>query len=565
MVTESVPVGDATAVEPRASWMPLVVIAATQILMVFNVSTLQVSIEAISSSFDVPATSIATAIVTYALVVAGSILLAARIVEIYGSRLVFRTGVALFGAAMAVMAVSPGMAIAVIAQVVAGAAAALLVPTLVVLIAENYRGAQQAKALAWLAGSAAMGIVLAFLIAALLAGWIGWRFTFGLLVLLAAGLYLSSDRFAPPTRRSGVSIDALGAVLAAAAIFLISLGANNLTDWGALLAGPGAPFAILDMSPAPIMMLTGIFLGQAFVSWSRRRAIVGKRPLVALEVIDTREERAALFSIFAISAFASAITFLIPLYIQVVQGRSSLETAAAVVPFSIASFAAAVLVVRLLDRMSPRATARYAFLAVAAGVMLLGTVIRNDWSDAAVILGMVVIGLGEGALVTLLFNVLVTASPQALAGDVGSLRGTINNLATGVGTAVASTLVVALLGSTVHRELVHNDVIPLALKTEINLDRVAFVSNEQLRSRLALTAAIPEQVAEAERINTDARLLALKVTFYGLAGLALLAYFPAGALPGRVRVAAEGGEDTARRRAGRESPAGSAPAGDAAA
>ena len=37
---------------------------------------------------------------------------------------------------------------------------------------------------------------------------------------------------------------------------------------------------------------------------------------------------------------------------------------------------------------------------------------------------------------TLLFNVLVTASPKELAGDVGSLRGTAQNLAAAVGTAV---------------------------------------------------------------------------------------------------------------------------------
>ena len=37
---------------------------------------------------------------------------------------------------------------------------------------------------------------------------------------------------------------------------------------------------------------------------------------------------------------------------------------------------------------------------------------------------------------TLLFNVLVTASPKELAGDVGSLRGVTQNLAAAVGTAV---------------------------------------------------------------------------------------------------------------------------------
>ena len=58
--------------------------------------------------------------------------------------------------------------------------------------------------------------------------------------------------------------------------------------------------------------------------------------------------------------------------------------------------------------------------------------------------GLVLFGIGQGSLVTLLFNVLVTASPKELAGDVGSLRGTTNNLAAAVGTAVAGALLVGL-------------------------------------------------------------------------------------------------------------------------
>ena len=65
---------------------------------------------------------------------------------------------------------------------------------------------------------------------------------------------------------------------------------------------------------------------------------------------------------------------------------------------------------RLYDRMSPRLIARYAFLAVALALALLGVVIRNEWNTFMVIVSMTIAGLGEGALVTVLFNVLVTAS-----------------------------------------------------------------------------------------------------------------------------------------------------------
>jgi MFS family permease len=80
-------------------------------------------------------------------------------------------------------------------------------------------------------------------------------------------------------------------------------------------------------------------------------------------------------------------------------------------------------------------------------LLWLAFVVHNDWSEFKVLIGLVLFGIGQGALVTLVFNVLVTSSPKELAGDVGSLRGTTNNLAAAVGTAVAGALLVGLLSA----------------------------------------------------------------------------------------------------------------------
>src|SRR5262249_7628460 len=160
----------------------------------------------------------------------------------------------------------------------------------------------------------------------------------GFLVLLAAAVYKLSEKLRPVKGRTHVSIDWVGVVLAASAVLLISLGANNITNWGMLLAEPEAPFAIFELSPAPIMIVCGLFLGQGFFAWSRKRRASGQTPLIALEVVDTLKERSAIFTLFVIGALGSAVTFLVPLYIQVVQGRTGLQTAAAVIPFSLASF-----------------------------------------------------------------------------------------------------------------------------------------------------------------------------------------------------------------------------------
>lgn len=517
-----------------ASWTPMMVIVLAQIMLIFNVSTLQVSMDAIAGSLGTAATTIGTAIVTYALVVAALILPGARVAQLLGSRRVFRASVALFGIGMILMAASLGVTMMIVAQIIAGLAAAALVPTLVVLVSDNYRGHQQAKALGWLGGAPAMGIVLAFLLAGTLTGWVGWRFMFALLAALALALLKLSDKMSAATKPAPTDIDWVGAALAALGVIFISLGTSSLTSWGILLARPDAPFSVLDLSPAPLMVLAGIFLLQAFVSWSRRRRVLQADTLVALEVVAGTAERAALLSIFIVSAIASAITFLIPLYIQIVQGRGSFETAVSVIPFSLASFIAAILVIRLRGRLSPAHIGRYSFLLVAVGLALLGATLRNDWSQSMVMFGMAVAGFGEGALVTLLFNVLVSASPRELSADVGSVRGITNNLATAVGTALAAALLVSLLESSIHYELVRHARLSDSFTAQVDLDSIAFISNDRLHELLADTTATPEQVAEAVRINTDARLLALKVTFFTLAGCALLAFFPAGALPGYV-------------------------------
>jgi MFS family permease len=234
---------------------------------------------------------------------------------------------------------------------------------------------------------------------------------------------------------------------------------------------------------------------------------------------------------FIVVVLGSAISFLIPLYIQIVQGRSSLRTALAIIPYSFSIFAAAILVVRLCDRLSARHIARCAFVVLAGGLMLLAVVIRNEWETFMVILGLIVIGLGQGALATLLFNVLASASPNELAGDVGSLRGVTNHLAGGLGTAIIGALAIGLLSASITRHLLDNPTIPAELKAQVDLDNVTFVSNDRLLGVLQRTTATPDQVVEAVRINTEARLQALKLSFLVLAGLGLLAIFPSGRLP----------------------------------
>src|SRR6185437_1030543 len=97
------------------------------------------------------------------------------------------------------------------------------------------------------------------------------------------------------------------------------------------------------------------------------------------------------------------------------------------------------------------------------------------------------------------------------AGDVGSLRGTANNLAAAVGTAVAGALLVGLLSAAIMSRVAGSPILAPEVQSQLDLDSINFVSNAQLKSALEATTATPEQVTEAVRINSEARLRALKI------------------------------------------------------
>ena len=150
--------------ETQDSWMPMIVIAMGQMLMSFNVAALPVSMGGMVESFNTPPTTVGTAIVMYSLGVSGFIMLGAKLGQRFGSKIFFQVAVTLFLGAMITMVISPTAVVMLAAQALAGLAGAALVPTLVVLIANHYRGKQQAEAVGWLGSARAIAGVLAFVI-----------------------------------------------------------------------------------------------------------------------------------------------------------------------------------------------------------------------------------------------------------------------------------------------------------------------------------------------------------------------------------------------------------------
>ncbi len=517
--------------EERRSWVPMVCLFLAQILMSFNVAALPISIGGMVADFGVPPTVASSTIVVYGLVVAALVMTGAKLGQRIGWVLIFRCVVVVFAGSSLMMILAPTITWAIAGQVLAGAAAAIIVPSLVALIAENYRGDQQATAIGSLGSARALSGISAFLIGGTLGTLVGWRPVFMIVLALAIAVFCFSFTLRSDRGDARVKIDLVASLLIGLAIMMLTLGFNNLNGWGAFFAGPGAPFDLLGLSPAPFLILLGIVLGQAFFMWTRRRMREGKAPLIDLSILRSSRERSAVYAMFIVVGLEAALNFTVPMYIQIVQGRTPFETSLAMMPFNLTVFITATLIVRFYRRFPPRTIGVTAFICTTAALVWLAFVVNNNWETLPTILGLVLFGIGQGSLVTLVFNVLVTSAPAELAGDVGSLRGSTQNLASAVGTAVVGALLVALLSVGIGRAVVEHPELPADLVAQVDLDSVNFVSNDELREVLGRTAASPAQVDAAVQVNEEERLRALKLGLLVLAGLSAVAILPASRLP----------------------------------
>lgn len=515
----------------NASWLPLVVVVLTQIQASFAVNALTVSMQGITTDLNTPATNVGTAITAGTFAMAAFILLGAKVGAKFGSRLVFQIAVAIHGLAMAAVALSVSPIMLFVAQALSGAVIALIAPALVVFIAANFKGEQQAKSIGYLAAAIPAAGVLALLVAGSFASTIGWRYSFALVVLLALinfGLSFKLKKVAP---MPDVAIDWVGAMTAAVSIIFLSFGFSGMNSWGVVLATDAAPFNVLGLSPALILIVLGALGGQAFFMWLRRQKASGGPQIFDLDVLKSGAEKATTFAMAAMLFVGTAANFLIPLYIQIVQGRTSFQTSIAIIPYTLSIFVASSLVAQFYAKFTPRKLARLGFIVVALGLILLAFTISNNWGQVFVVLGLITLGLGQGSIVALVFNTLLSASPKRLAGDVGAWRGLVHNISGSVGIAVASVFAVSILTMNISAGMAAHPEIPVELQKQIPLDSVNFVTNDHLKDFLGTTSATPEQLAAAVSVNEDARLQALKISILALAAVAVLAIIPAGRMP----------------------------------
>jgi EmrB/QacA subfamily drug resistance transporter len=289
-------------------------------------------------------------ITAYALTFGGFILLGGRLGDTIGRKRALIFGVAVFTLASTICGIAWDGAVLVVARLLHGAAAAIVVPTCMALVATTFpKGPARNAASAVFGALGAIGAVLGLVMGGAMTG-VSWRLAFlvnvpiGLLVIYLARTMLSE------TPKQRTKLDAAGAALATlictAGVFGLSMGPEK--GW---LSAPTIGLGLVAVTAFA-----------AFLVVER----TAENPVVPLDLFFDRNRVATYTSMLLVRGISFTMAVLIAMYVQNIMGYSPLHAAVGFIPFAVAGALGTAVSSRLVTSFSPRV------IAIAGGVVVVG-------------------------------------------------------------------------------------------------------------------------------------------------------------------------------------------------
>ena len=408
-------------------------LALAQFICSFAGSNMNVMINDISEDLDTTVHGVQTAITLFLLIMAILMIPCSKLTDRWGRKRCFLLGLTLYGIGALVSAVAPNLGVLIVGNsILEGVGTALLIPPVYILATLWFADlTSRAWAFGVISGLGGVGAAAGPLIGGIITTGISWRaaFIFQALVIVAIVLLarsLTDPLPADPTR----PFDAIGAVLSGVGMFCIVLGILQAGVRNALLV---------------VLLVAGAASLVAFFLYIRARERAGKEPLLSTRLFRNRTCNLALVTQNVQWLLLMGTSFVVSVYLQTVREYSAIKTGviftAATAGILVSSLAAE----RLAKRYPQKTLIVTGFVVTLVGVVLLIVLVEGSDSIWAFVPGLLLIGLGLGAMLTPSVNVVQSSFPEDMQGEISGLSRSISNLGSSFGTAIAGTILVSVV------------------------------------------------------------------------------------------------------------------------
>jgi len=400
-----------TIADNRTRWLALYVLCLGSLMIVLDVTIVNVALPSIRQDLGFSETSLAWVVNAYLLTYGGFLLLGGRLGDLYGHRRLFLAGIGLFTLASLACGLSTTQWMLVTARTVQGVggavASAVSLSLMMTLFTEP---ADRAKAMGVFGFVAAGGGSIGVVLGGVLTGLINWHWIFlvnvpiGVLVCILSLRLLPSERAQATSRR----LDVAGAVTVTVALMLAVYAIVNGNQNGWTSA------ETLGLLGGAVALLALFLIIESRVP----------SPLVPLGLFKLRNIRISNLVGVLWAAAMFAWFFLSALYLQLVLGYKPLEVGLAFLPSNLIMGAFSIgLSAKLVMRYGFRKPLAVGLLLAAAGLALFARAPVDGTFVVDVLPSMILLGVGAG----MAFNpVLLAAMSDVEPKDAGLASGLVN-------------------------------------------------------------------------------------------------------------------------------------------
>jgi MFS family permease len=412
----------------RATLLPL---ALAQFICSFAGSNMNVMINDIKDDLHTTVQGVQVCITLFLLVMAALMIPCGKLTDRLGRKRCFTIGLATYGVGAVLSAASPVLGVLILGNsIFEGVGTALLIPPVYILVTIFFSDMKsRARAFGIVSGMGGIGAATGPLIGGAITTAISWRVAFVfqaviIVVILVLARKIEDPLPADPSR----PFDTVGAVLSAVGLVVLVGGIMAADDSLGLMA---------------LLLVIGAAILAGFYAWIRGRERAGKEALLSTALFHNRTSNLAMVTQNVQWAILLGTSFVVSTYLQVVRHYNAIQTGVIFTAATVGILLSSLVAGRLAKQFRQRTLILAGFVVTIAGILVLLALVKGHpgaWYFAP---GLFLIGVGVGVMLTPSINVVQSAFPENLQGEISGLSRSVSNLGSSIGTALAGTILVA--------------------------------------------------------------------------------------------------------------------------
>ena len=365
----------------------------------------------IGKSFGFSATELSWVSNAYTLTFGGFLLLSGRLLDLYGRKKVFLAGLIIFGISSLVIGCTQSGLLLILMRGIQGIGSSIIAPATLALIMDYYQGEQRARAISFYGATAGIGASVGLILGGGLTTFVSWRAGFIINVPFVLILVIATYRFIKSSAVHQQKLDIAGSALSILGLTALIYG---LSEGNWLLMGMG------------ISLLAG------FLFWESKT----KHPILPLLLFQNRTRFSAYLVRMLFMMAMLPLWFYLPQMMQSTYHFTALQSAIAFLPMTIVNFVIAM----ILPKISQYLHNNW-ILFIGEVVLLIGEIwlIIADVNKGylhTLLLPMILLGIGQGLVLSPVTSAGVYQAPQHLGGIASALTNTMHQIGGPLGLSI---------------------------------------------------------------------------------------------------------------------------------